>query len=446
LLVQESATVSGTNQLRHALILSAEQVALYVPERRQKYVTHISPGQFKSFIAVETAAPQNNGNTSSLSMGVSKANTDGATNIPPYALSMSLAPAAFVRLAHMTNTSSWFADHTLILSNASFALKLDARTGKIIRLTFQGAARHELLDQSFEPGAFDSALKRIENNDAGFTNVCRTNAPLGSALAFFGSELFELPVVGSFLQTKLPAATATALPGILRELETVDYLSPFELFNHLGDATNAAAENFEIPQPPVYRTAKGGLIQTELAFVAQLSFGGGDLIFPPGSWPWVLCRETGFAVRGQTKYLNQDLTKIYHARETGPIGYLASACFLKQFGSAASRSMARQGLKRLSSEDFQRDYRVLLDQHFLSGQFAARWGTILAGLAESQLNTITKPMDAESARFWQDCARQLRTAPKGQPLVETIAPALDAYWKSGLEQSVAGQLNKFAGE
>ena len=53
----ENEVVSGTNRLRHALIASSSQMALYAPERQQKFVAHFSTKQFKSYFTVETGAP-----------------------------------------------------------------------------------------------------------------------------------------------------------------------------------------------------------------------------------------------------------------------------------------------------------------------------------------------------------------------------------------------------
>jgi len=91
LLMLENEVVSGTNRLRHAVIMSASQMALYAPNRQQKFVAHFSTSQFKSYINLETSAPEPNGNCVNLTFGAGISSLGDATNSPPYTLSMSLA-------------------------------------------------------------------------------------------------------------------------------------------------------------------------------------------------------------------------------------------------------------------------------------------------------------------------------------------------------------------
>lgn len=444
-LILESAVVSGTNRLRHALIMSPRQIALYVPRLQQKYVTDVSMEQFKSYVTVETCAPEKDGNTANISFGAGLTSLTEATGAPPYALSMSLAPAAFLRLAHPKSHASWFAGDQLICSNANSVLKLNAKTGEFIEFTGQTEeSTRGQMSLRFEPDAFESALAQIKSAGAGFTNVCRTNAPFSSAITFFGSELVQLPAVNSYLQTKLPAVTCAQLPALLRRLITVDFLSPFDVSKGLRGATNETAANFEIPEAP--RPANGGSFGSEIAAGAQYVFVGSDLIFPPRSWPWTITRDLAFLSRGQQTYLQPDMTEIYGSFVTGPIGYLASARLMEICGSSISKIMATRGLQQLSTEAFRSDYRLLLDEHYAAGQFAAQLAIVLGHLDELELDALVAPMNASEAEFIRDCAQRVREAKKDQPLVETIAPSLDAYWEKALKQTVADQLKKIAQE
>jgi len=46
-MILENELVSGTNRLRHALIMSASQMALFAPERQQKFVARFSSDSSK---------------------------------------------------------------------------------------------------------------------------------------------------------------------------------------------------------------------------------------------------------------------------------------------------------------------------------------------------------------------------------------------------------------
>lgn len=445
LLILENELVSGTNQLRHALVASSSQIALYVPRLQQKYVTAVSSEQFESFITAQTGVPGANGHTASLSLGAGLTSRENVVGAPPYALRMSLAPAAFVGQAHLKSYTTWLDGNQFIYSNADLSLKLDAKTGRFIEYTQKtGESAHSQMNLHFEPHAFELALARIERDGAGFTNVCRTNAPFGSAIAFFGSELVQLPFVDSYLRAMLPAVTCEQLPALLQQLGTEDFLAPFEIFNSLQVATNNPADNFEIPEES--RPVPSGIIGNEMAAVAQEVLADADLIFPPRSWPWIVMRDAAFFTRGQQTYLKPDMAVIYGSNETGPIGCLATARFLQFTGASGSEKMTKQGLQKLSADAFRNDYRLLLNEHYVAGEFIARLAAVLAKLNQSQLDALTAPMNASQAEFIRDCAQHLRAANAGQSLADTIAPALDAYWERDLKKTIAVQLKKIAKE
>jgi hypothetical protein len=445
LLVLENVMVSGTNRLRHALIASAGEISLYAPERQQKHESHFSSHPFKNFITVETSAPDPEGRCTHLTASAGWEGFGNSTSAPPYVLSMSLAPAAFVRLAHAAHFTSRFEGGLLIHSNASSVLKCDSRTGRFVEFTHKD---HEVprtrMNLRFETNAYAPTLARIERDGAGFTNVCRTNASLGSAVAFFGSELVSLQPVAGFLRASLPASTCAQLPALLRRLGEEDFLSPLEDFKAMERALDDPAGTFEIPgrSPP----DQEGVVDAEIAAGARWVLVEADLILPPGSWPWVVLRDIALLCCGRQNYLQLDMAEIYGFEETGPVGCLAAALLLQHLESPASRLAAARGLQRLTPEAFRRDCRVFLDERYVAGRFAARLAATLGDLNERELAALVEPMPAAQARFLRDCARRLRAGKSGQPLFETIAPALDAYWEQALNQDLAKQLKQLAQE
>jgi predicted DCC family thiol-disulfide oxidoreductase YuxK len=445
LLMLENEVASGTNRLRHAVIMSARQMALYAPERQQKFAAHFSTSQFKSFINLETSAPEPNGNCAHLTFGAGISSLGDATNAPPYTLCMSLAPAVFVRLAHSTNSACWFDGNQLICSNSDSVLKLDARTGRFIELTAKSeSTNHTLMSVRFEPDAFVSALTRIESEGGGFVNVYRTNAPLGSAVAFFGSELVQEKFVDSYLRTRLPVATCAQLPALLRQLETGDLFAPLQSFFDLQKEPDDPGAKFEILEE--LHPGPGGTFGSEIATCAQFILVRGDEMLPVRTWPWMLAREFAFLVHGQRDYLLRDLQDIYDSGETGPIGCLVTAQLLKSQNSPLAKAMAARGLERLSADDFRRDCRLFLDENKLCGRWAAVLAVTVRNLNEQELNALMEPVPAPLADFIRDCVPRLRAAKKDQPLVETIAPALDAFWGKELKRNIADRLKKIANE
>ena len=441
LLMQEYVMAGGTNRLRRVLILSPSQLALYVAERQQKYVAHLSSAQFKSYITVETGAPDADGHCMNFEAGAGMQSHTDTTNAPPYALSLSLAPAAFLRMAPGKNFTRRFDGDQLIISNADTVLKLDTRTGRIIGLTFNAPEPSHLhMSLHFEPNAFGSALAGVERDGAGFANVYRTNSPFGSALVFFGNELLQFPEVDVWLRARLPAKTYAQLPALLHRLGVEDFLAPWESFIHQHAEPDDLDEKFEIPEEP--RPVMGGTFGAEITAVAQFVLECGDLILPPRSWPWTISRDIAFLFHGQPNFLEPDLTEICRSDDLGPIGCLAIARIQNSLKSPLAKATAARGLQRLSAEAFRSDCRLFLDERYFVGQCAIPLAASLGNLNEQELDAVVASVPASGADFVRDCARRVHAAPKGQLLFETLAPALDAYWEKEGKQKVADELKK----
>jgi hypothetical protein len=331
-------------------------------------------------------------------------------------------------------------------SNADGFLKLDARTGRIIELTARGGGSPSAQwNLHFQPDAFMPAVEHVEHDGAGYENVYDTNSPLGSVVVFFASELAQSRLVESFLQARLPANTCAQLPALLRKLDTRKVFSVFNSLKDLDTPPVGPAGTFQIPVEPQTQTA--GTFAECLNKVNQGIFAVGDKILPVNSWPWTLMRDGSFCIsHKQAGYLIPDLTRIYNSNDCGPIGCLATGTLLKDLKCPLAKDMAARGLQRLSAEDFQNDCRLFLDEKTFCGQFAAGLAGTLRSLDDQELDALVAPMPPAGAQFIRDCARNLHEARPGQPLFETIAPALNDYWEKALKQEVADNLGKLASE
>src|SRR5208283_3573986 len=310
----------------------------------------------------------------------------------------------------------------------------------IIELTLnRPEAHHPHLSLHFQPDAFAPTLAGVERDGSGFANVYRTNSPFGSALTFLGTELVQLPAVDSRLRARLPAQTYAQLPALLRRLGAEDFMAPWESFFKDEQAeSDDPGGKFEVPEEP--REVPGGTFGAGLSAAAKFILEGGDLIFQPRSWPWTVSRDIALLYRNHQDFLLPDLTEMYHSGDAGPIGCLVTAWMLQGRDNPLSKAMAAQGLLRLSNEAFRNDCRLFLDEHYVTGQFAVRLAATLGELNEPELEAVVATMPPGGADFVRDCARRVREAPKGRPLLETLAPVLDAWWEKELKQNVADRL------
>ena len=309
----------------------------------------------------------------------------------------------------------------LIRSNATTLLKLNARTGRLIEFRSANEIGDATVQMRFEPGAFARAVQRIEALTASLPDVGDTNAPLSSAVAFLAEEMGSSKYLESFLRTNLSSETAARLPALLRQFRLGDILAPL---NRLVEGTNTVAgnqEDFSIPEDQGSGEATAGKV---VAAVTGWLLRHSDELFAARSWAWTLLREASFTLQGKGRYTDQALTGIYESSETGPLGYLAVAEVLGHFQPPLARKFAARGLERLSAEDFRRDCRLFLEGDSISSQCCQRLAAALRALDEEQIAALAKLQSPARGEFIRECSRRLRAA-KDQPVLETLAPALD---------------------
>ena len=297
-----------------------------------------------------------------------------------------------------------------------------------------------------EAGRFNSASSRgLSNAPSGASkrappslpDVCDTNAPLSSAVAFLAEELLSSKYLESFLRTNLSSETAARLPGLLRQFRLGEILAavePARWANPMGRRETKWFSRYPLT---------GKHARCERSDVMGLAAGWlllhSDEMFAARSWPWTLLREASFTVQGKGRYTDQALTEIYESSETGPLGYLTVAQVLSQMQPPLARKFAARGLERLSTEDFRRDCRLFLTGDAVLSQCCQRLAAALRELDDEQVAALAKLQSPVRGEFIRECARRLRAA-KDQPVMEALAPALDSYWEGELKEQVATAL------
>jgi hypothetical protein len=353
-----------------------------------------------------------------------------------YRFELALPPVACIGLAHRWDCSSWFDGDVLIRSNATLLVKLNTRTGRILELRMAGDKGKGTVQIRFEPGAFDRAERRIEAGTASLPDACDTNAPLSSAVAFLVEEMMSSKYLEPFLRSRMSAETVAHLPGLLRQLKLEEVLEPLNQL--LGKPAGLAGVevDFSIPVDlELGGAARSDLIGLVVGWLLRRS----DELFPARSWPWTVLREASLTAQRKGRYTDQALTGIYESSETGPLGYLTVACVLSKLQSPLARKFAARGLERLSAADFRRDCRLFLAGDSISSQCCQRLAATLRELDDEQIAALAKLQSPARGEFFRECARLLRAA-TDQPVLETLAPAMDHYWENELKGQVASLL------
>jgi hypothetical protein len=186
-------------------------------------------------------------------------------------------------------------------------------------------------------------------------------------------------------------------------------------------------------------------------------------IFPARSWPCVVVREAGFALRRSGGHLDESLKGVFDSQETGPVGFWVMAQVLSGLGNPEARWFAARGLGRLSAYDFRRDCQVLLDERSLCGQCLNKLAMNLRDLDERDLEGLAALQSPANAKFLREAASRLRQAKAageegkasagagggsetaGPPgVLKAIGPALDEWWDKELRAQFAKTFREIA--
>jgi hypothetical protein len=436
-LLAKDATRQTAARNEYAMLVRGGLAGLYSSAGGRKLLIPCPKQQLKGFLKVTSKVADTNQGPFDLTAGVgfSQRKESGPAS-SAYRFELALPPVACMGLVHRWDCSSWFDGDVLIRSNATLLVKINSTTGRILELRTADDKGNGTVQVRFEPGAFDRAVQRIEAETASLPDVCDTNAPLSSAVAFLAEEMMSSKYLESFLRSRMSAETAARLPALLRQLKLEEVLQPLNQL--LGKPAGLAGAEADFPIPldlELGSASRSDLMGLLVGWLLRRS----DALFPARSWPWTVLREASLTVQGKGRYTDQALTGIYESGETGPLGYLTVARVLSKLQPPLARKFAARGLERLSAADFRRDYRLFLAGDSISSQCCQRLAAALRDLDDQQTTALANLQSPARGEFIQECARRLRAA-KDQPVLETLAPALDLYWEKELKDQVANML------
>jgi ankyrin repeat protein len=421
----------------YAIVFRAGLAGFYSPVGGRKLLINCPKQELKVFVKVSSKPAETNQSPFNISAGAGFNQSKKKDSVvPSFRFDLALPPVACMGLAHRWDCSSWFDGDVLIRSNATLLVKLDSRTGRILEFRNAGEKGKGMANLRFERGAFERTVQRIETATASLPNVCDTNAPLSSGVAFLAEEVMSSKYLEPVLRSKLSAETAASLPGLVRQLKLEQVLEPMNRL--LGKPAGAAEEDADF-WIPVDLNLEEATRSDLMGLIVGWFLRRSDELFTARSWPWMVVREASLNVQGKGKYTSQALAEIYESGETGPLGYLAIAQILTQFQPPLAQKFAARGLERLSTADFHHDCHLFLTGDSISSQCCERLAATLREMDDERVAALAKLQSPARGEFVRDCVRRLRAA-KGQPVLETLVPALDLYWEKELKEQVANKL------
>jgi TPR repeat protein len=421
----------------YAFMLKAGQAGLYSPTGGRKLLLACPGTQLWGFLIVDTTPGAVSGSPFHISVGAGfKGNSEGMPAGPTYRFQLAVPPVACIGFAHQGDYSCWFDGDMLIRSNASSVVKLNARTGRIIEYR----SAKELGDASaqirFEAGTLARAFDHIATATAGMPDLADTNAPLSSTLAFLAEEVWSSKYLRGASHTNQTAEAAALLSTLSRQFRLANLLAPLDRMVGETNGLTGKHEGFAIPYDE--GSSKGMHLDT-MAMISTLVLLNSDELFEARTWPWTLLREACLTVQGKGGHTEEALKGIYESKDTGPLGYLATAGLLGRFQPPWARKFAARGLERLSAADFLRDCRLFLEGNSIANQCCLRLAAATRELDDEQLASLAMRQSPARGEFMRECSRRLRAA-KDQPALEALAPTLASYWEQELKEQVATAL------
>jgi hypothetical protein len=457
-----------TNPPAGGIVVAENRAAYYAPARGRKLAADPFNGQFRTFIILEGKEPEE-GETGFHLMAGGGFNslTNGSPNAARYCCQLTMAPVCCLHLAEATNGACWMDGSLLIRSNSDFVFKLDAKSGRPIELLAKVGQDEGVVRARFEAGTLKGLAARLQRETASFPNSYDTNGALGSITAFALSEALASTLIESQLRKLVSSETLARLPALIQKLKLGEILSPLNaLFKGASEGASGAGQSsqsgggFLVPEalesPEAAASSSMGMIGS---WMIQHS----REIFPARSWPCVVVREAGFALRRSGGHLDESLKGVFDSPETGPVGFWVMAQVLSGLGNPEARWFAARGLGRLSAYDFRRDCQVLLDERSLCGQCLNKLAMNLRDLDERDLEGLAALQSPANAKFLREAASRLRQAKAageegkagagagggsetaGPPgVLKAIGPALDEWWDKELRVQFAKTFREIA--
>ena len=427
----------GANML-NAAIVAPEEIAFFSPARKAKFVL---PAVSSKIVAQLSLMPNSDPNSEFLWAIMPSIGYSNKPSGESYRLDLKLAPTYFVSYAHREGVDvSHLLNQGIVRStdDSNLQMKIDPQSGRLIEMTYAGKKGRMTL--TLDRGIFDQLGKKIKQTTADHENRFVPQSPVGSTVRYLG----DLPLLhwGLFqlFGTQLDVSEeewGRAAEAVGKVLESTAL--PFDKWTvkkHEG-----VHDSFMIP-PNLGKTATTS--NSELvSMVAALVFGINNELFPPGSWPWTLARETVFVASGMGKYTQMELGRTYMSPQTGPLGFLVAAKLLTYFNQPLSRAFAAKGLKALTADDFRKDWSLLVAEDHLLSQCLDHMVKALWSLDEQDLNAVLVLFSQEEASLIRDTVTRMREN-ETKPIRQVLAPVLEYQWHNGLKAKVEQALRAYA--
>lgn len=446
------STSNTTPALRYAITASEHTLGFFAPWRGRKYVVNDFNLAFRILAKVEPNPDNAAKFHAFLSVGFGNKQS-GSSGAP--GLDMDLCPAAFLDMVHRKTTqfsiengipTFRFEDQE---THEKELLQIDRGTGRLIRMTLQSDDGIVLIQG--EEGAYARLVQQIAAATAEHPNDYQPEENVASSLNFVLTDLMQSSLLDRILREALqdkerPEDAEKHVQVVLRTMAKARMLlgrsGVTEVLQPLGRLFPGDKEDQEAFSIPFSDALTGSGSNPAMALVASWVVSRADAMFPSGSWPWVLVRETTFTVLGQSSYTKAELDALRKPDAMGPLGCLTTASLVGRLDPQLARAFAESGLERLSPADFRRDYGVLLESDAVVPQIMANAIGLLRPLSEKQIRELADELPAHLGLALVALGQSIRGAPN-QPVGTSAWSVVEPLWPVALRAALEGRLRHF---
>ncbi|HUT32756.1 MAG TPA: hypothetical protein VNE39_04675, partial [Planctomycetota bacterium] len=340
------------------IVFSRDRIGVYssAPRRKLELPMPERPPQLTIKIGMAFDPAQGGDRPFSATFGAHIGPSDDGA---PARMELNLSPVAFIALAHPTDGTCTVENGVVKTTRHGWIIEFSDQPGRPVVRAGSVVIR-------IEKGVYAERLAEIEKGAKDVPNLYDPARPVSSSL-----ETLLEAILGSFRKGDDPQAAEKAV-------QAVRALPLDKAFPALAASLDelALSDKFAIPreEPP------------PMEVLASRAIAVSGRLFPRGSWPWTLARETALNLCGKARYTMPELVRLYQSDQTGPIGCLAAAKLLKLAKiDPLATGFAIKGLRNLTPDAFHRDLGMLLAGDSLAAQYAL---SLLVALGEADAAAI----------------------------------------------------------
>jgi hypothetical protein len=346
---------------------------------------------------------------------------------PP--LLLTLAPVAFVSVAHLEGMKYEIRDGILTINGEQTKVRVETGTGRVLECRV--FSHDSLYAISVRRGMMGDFIGEMEKAIAA-PNCFDPKQPAASSMAFIAEQTAK----GLLLRSAAGPEQRARAAVVLGKLLSPDVFEPTQRLFSPSDGKGS--DDFFIP--PDGSTAS---VNDALGTIVKIALPYFDRLFPHDSWPGTLLRQRVLLYVNQRKTAESELDRVITSHRTGPVGLLMTARLVSEFSPTDGDKIAARGLKRLDVTEFRKDVSEFTEGDGVAAEILRRAADKLRQLPQQDIDDLADVLSPEQAKTFRQIAAVLRAHPH-QPIEKLLPAALDNVWAQSLRESVESALHGLA--